>query len=412
MGRHESIAALDIGTTKVCCFIAETDETEGIRVVGIGHHASRGLKSGAIVDMEAAEQSVRAAVHAAEQMADTRIREVTVNISGGAPASDIVEIERPLNGSPIGEREVRALLDDGGLAALPQDRHLVHAVPVGFTVDGTNGIRDPRGLYGNRLGVRVHRVTSAVGAVRNIVTCVERCHLDVRDIVASPYAAGLACLVEDEMDLGVTVVDMGGGTSSIAVFYEGSLIYADSVPVGGAHITNDIARGLSTPLSYAERLKTLHGSCLPSPTDEQELVAAPRIGEDEESQVNTVPKSFLVGIIAPRVEETLELIRARIAASGLDHLAGRRIVLTGGASQLPGLRELAGQILEKQVRLGRPTRLTGLAEATCGPAFATCSGLLAFAVDDRGEARPASYGPQEPAPGMFHRLGDWLRENF
>jgi cell division protein FtsA len=412
LARNGPIAALDIGTTKTCCFIAEANAVGAIRVSGIGHYASRGIKSGAIVDMEAAEQSVLSAVHAAEQMAGTTIRDVAVNVASGKPASQTLELDTDLGGAAIGEREVRRLLDDDRIAGTPPDRHLIHAVPLGFAIDGSNGIRDPQGLHGQTLGVRVHTVTAAAGAVRNLATCVERCHLDIGDFVINAYAAGLSCLVEDELDLGVTVIDMGGGVTSIAVFYEGALVWSDSVPIGGRHITGDIARGLSTPVAHAERLKTLHGSCLPSPTDEQEMISAPRVGETDESQVNSLPKSFLVSIIGPRVEETFELVRERLDSTRLAGLGGRRVVLTGGASQLPGVRELAGQILDKQARMGRPTQLSGLAEATCGPAFATCAGLLAFAVDDRGEARPRPVRDSEPTDGMINRLGGWFRENF
>ena len=227
--------------------------------------------------------------------------------------------------------------------------------------------------------------------------------------MVSPYAAGLACLVNDEMDLGVTVIDMGGGTTTIGVFFDGNLIFADTVPVGGMHVTNDIARGLSTPVAHAERLKALFGSAISSTLDEREMIAVPQIGEEDENQVNHVPKSLLVRIIAPRVEETLEMVRDRLEASGFDKIAGRRVVLTGGACQLHGMRELAGHILDKQVRIGRPARIRGLAESTHGPAFSTAAGLLLFAMSERAESqRPVRL----PRDGMFNRVSQWVRENF
>ena len=203
---------------------------------------------------------------------------------------------------------------------------------------------------------------------------------------------------------------MGGGTTSFAVFFDGALAFTDSIPVGGLHVTNDIARGLSTPINHAERLKTLYGNALPSQTDERDSIDAPQIGEEDEGTVNRVPKSFIVSIIAPRLEETFELVRAKLDASGMDKVAGRRVVLTGGASQLTGVRELAGQLLDKQVRLGKPIGVSGLAEATGGPAFATGAGLLFYAADNRGEVRPVRR--TKTTSGPFGRIGGWIREHF
>lgn len=406
------ITALDIGTTKVCCFIAEASDTGGIRVAGIGHHASRGVKAGVIVDMDAIEQSVLAAVHSAEQMAGETIRSVYVNISAGAPQSSVTYLEQPLRGGAIDDFDVQRLLQSCIAPQLPAGRSLIHAIPVDYVVDGINGIRDTRGLHGSVLGVKMHHVTAGEGAMRNIRHCISRCLLDATELVASGYAAGLGCLVEDEIDLGATLIDMGGGTTSIAIFYDGALIHLNSVPIGGQHVTSDIARGLSTPMETAERLKTLHGNCLASQTDDSEMVSAPQVGLDERDRSLQVPKSFLVNIIAPRIEETFELVRARLEASGLDKLAGRRLVLTGGACQLPGVPEIARQILNKRIRVGRPRGVTGLADATTGPAFSACAGLLSFAVDDRGDSRGVTTLRAGTGNGLFGRLGGWLRENF
>jgi cell division protein FtsA len=412
LARKGIIAALDVGTTKICCFVAEIDDELGARIIGIGHHASQGLKAGAIIDMEQAEQSIIAAVNAAEQMAGVTIHDVVVSISGGGPTSHTVETETAIGSGAIGDSEIRKLLNENKLRDHPPQRALIHSIPVGYRIDGSNGIRDPRNMHGQTLGVHVHMITTLAGAVQNLNTCIQRCHLNVSAHVVSPYASGLSCLVEDEMDLGVTLIEMGGGTTSFAVFFNGAMVHADSAPVGGVHVTHDIARGLSTPLNHAERLKTLHGGALPSPTDEREIVDAPQIGEDEEGVNNRVPKSFLVSIIAPRLEETLEIVRAKLEHSGMDRVAGRRVVLTGGASQLPGVRELTSQILDKQVRMGRPIRTTGLAEATEGPAFATGAGLLSYAMDNRGEIRLTPASRAASRNGRFGRLGGWFRDNF
>ncbi|MBX6320555.1 MAG: cell division protein FtsA [Rhodospirillaceae bacterium] len=414
--RNGLIAALDIGTTKVCCFVARVDSEGRPHVAGIGHQLSRGVRNGTIVDMDAAERAILATVHAAEQMAGETISDVVINVSGGYPASQTIGVEVSINGHEVDDSDLRRVLEQGQAINGNGERQLIHSIPVSYTIDGSRGIRDPRGMYGEKLGVDMHVVTAAAGSIRNVTTCVGRCHLDVRALVVSPYAAGLAALVEDEMELGVTVVDMGGGTTTLAVFFDGNVVFTDSIPIGGSHVTSDIARGLSTPLTHAERMKTLYGHCMPTPADERETISVPQVGEEDAGQATTVPRSILVGIIQPRLEETFELVRSRLEASGFDKVAGRRVVLTGGASQLAGVRELAGLVLDKQVRIGRPIRVAGLAEATGGPAFATCAGLLTYAVQ-REVDMPAplvnGHRIRKEAPsGLIGRLGGWLRANF
>ena len=406
------IAALDIGSSKICCFIAHANEEGGIRILGIGHHASDGVKCGAIVDMEAAQASILTAVTAAEEHSGERIRDVIVSITGGNPTSHTYGLDVPISGHEVGEADIRRVHGQHLAVENRDDRKLIHRIPVDYSIDGNRGIRDPRGMFGEKLGVSMHVVTAGAGGLRNLTTCVAKCHLDIADMVVSPYASALACLVEDEMDLGATVIDMGGGTTTISVFYDGHVVHTDYIPVGGAHVTNDIARGLSTPLFHAERMKTLYGSCIPSPSYEREVIDVPLIGEENRHQPNHVPRSMLVGIIRPRMEETFELVRSRLEASGVDNLAGRRLVLTGGASHLTGARELAALVLEKQVRMGRPLRLSGLAEATSGPAFSTCAGLLRFGTRAHGDVREATRLGAEIYGNPLGRLGSWLRENF
>lgn len=381
-------------------------------MLGVGHHASTGVRNGLIVNMEAAQASILTAVTAAEEHAGERIRDVVVNVSGGSPESHIYELEVPIAGHEIGDADLRRVHSQQLDIEQREDRRLIHRIPVGYTIDGNNGVRDPRGMYGQTLGSRMHIITAAAGALRNMTTCVAKCHLDISDIVASSYAAGLACLVEDEMDLGVTLVDMGAGATTIAVFYDGNIVYSDAIPVGGAHVTNDIARGLSTPLFHAERMKTLYGSCIPSASYEREVIDVPLIGEEHQHNPNHVPRSMLVGIIRPRMEETFELVRGRLEEAGVDRISGRRLVLTGGGSLLTGAKELAALVLEKQVRMGRPLRLSGLAEATSGPAFSTCAGLLRFASNYRNEAHDNVRLGADALSGRLGRLGSWLRENF
>jgi len=412
--RHGLIVALDVGSTKVCCFIARAEDDGGLRVLGIGHQLSRGMKGGSVVDMEDAETAIRAAVDAAEQMAEERIRAVILTAAGGQPSSTNLSIELALNGHEIGDADIRRMLEHARYHAPNHGLELVHSIAVGFTVDGNDGIRDPRGMWGDNLAVTLHQVAAAPGPLRNLATVVHRCHLDIENRVASAYAAALACLVEDEKELGVTSIDMGGGTTSIAVFQGGHLVFTDSVPIGGIHVTNDIARGLSTPLSSAERIKTLYGSVLISASDDREVLKVPLVGEDEDGATNQVPRSMLVQIVQPRLEETFEMVRSRLEAAGFDKVGGRRVVLTGGAAQLQGVRDLAALVLDKQVRHGRPFGFQGLPEATSGPAFAACAGLLRYGLTHHAAESQARAARRAEAAGDSNlaRVGAWLRKNF
>ena len=407
------IAALDVGSSKICCLIAQAQNDGALRISGVGHHASLGIKSGAIVDMAAAQNSILTAVSAAEEMAGERIREVILSVAGSNLSSQNYSATCFVSGKEISENEIRRLLGRAGEIEQPLDRELLHCLPVGYSVDGTKGVRDPRGMFAEELTANMHLVTAKAAGLRNLASCIERCHLDIECAVAAPYASGLACLVEDEIDLGATIIDMGGGTTSIAVFYDGALIFTDSIALGGQHVTNDIARGLSTPITQAERMKTLYGSAVISSSDELEVLDVPLIGEHNPARPNHVPRSLLNGVIRPRLEETFEIIRARLDTAGLTKTAGRRLVLTGGASLLAGAAELAGLVMEKRVRIGRPLRVRGLADATSGPGFSSAAGLLRFAVDRYLDNTADPVGSiSAHSDARFGRLGQWIKENF
>lgn len=407
------VAALDIGSTKMCCLIARVHGSEGLEVVGIGHQVSKGVRAGAIVNVKAAEASIRATVEAAEQMAGDNIRQVCVNLSGGDYRSRLIAYEAALSGHEIGDGDIRRILDMTARECnIPADHEVIHTIPVGYSVNGHTGVKDPRGMFADRLGVNLHLVGASSGAVRNLKACVERCHLGVESVVVGPYASALSVIDGDSRNLGVCVIDMGGGTTTIAMFFDGELVHVEGLPIGGSSVTNDIARGLATPIVHAERMKTLFGSAIASPSDDHEIIKAPLIGEEDSVEINQVPRSMLVGIIRPRIEETFELIRDRLAAAGFDKMVGGIVVLTGGASQLPGVREVAGEILEKQIRIGWPRALPGLAEMVSGPAFATSVGLLMSAASHSEDVTGATYRPGEEPDGRWDRLKRWLKENF
>lgn len=409
--RDGLVAALDIGSSKICCLIADVSRDGPPRVVGIGHQVSDGVRNGVITDLDAATHAITGAVHAAEEMAGETIDRVIVSLTGCQPRSRTLTASIPLGGDQIGEADIRRVLDAGRNGRIAETEIVLHAIPRGYGIDGQFGINDPRDMFGSELSVEMHLVSAPASHIRTLQTCVRRAHLMIETPVATGYAAGLATLVADELELGVTLVDMGAGRTSVGVFFDGALIYTDSVPVGGAHVTNDIAHGLSTPIGHAERMKTLYGAAMPSPSDAQEVIDVPLVGEDGRRDGQQVPRAVLNTIIQPRMEETFEMVRERLEASGLAHNAGRRVVLTGGASQLQGVRDLAAHVLDKQVRIGRPIGFAGLAETSGGPAFATAAGLVAYA--GRLQDEPSMQTVTKPRKaGLLGRLGLWMKESF
>jgi cell division protein FtsA len=407
-----SFGVLDIGSTKIVCVIARIESDGTPRALGFGWQKARGIKAGSVVDMEEAERSIRAAVAGAEQMADTRLEGVIVNLSCGQPSSRIHNIEWHIGGRAVTEADLRSILQEGIRRTHAEGREVVHCFPAGFLVDETGGVEDPRSMVCERLQARLHVVDAASHALFNLGQTLHRCELEAQEMIASPFAAGLATLVDDERELGAVCVDMGGGTTSLACFAEGRLLHSAQIPVGGWQVTNDLARVLSTPISHAERLKTMHGSVLESDEDRGELLPVPMVGE-EEDQIARIPREMIVKIMRPRLEESFEMLRDRLDASGLPQELRRRVVLTGGASQVIGVRELAARVLGSPVtvRLGRPRIVRGLPETAAGPAFASCIGLLAWAA---GEGRPLldiTPGPAAPQ-GMLGRVLGWLRERL
>lgn len=423
--RSATLSVLDIGTSKIVCLVAELrpvapgdvlpGRTHLARVIGIGHQRSLGIKGGAVVDLEAAETAIRQAIHSAERMAKVEIQSVIVNLTGGRLASHHFEAKVPVRGGMVCASDVHRVLEVASGHTLRPGRAVLHALPTGFSIDHQSKIVEPAGMIGERLGVDLHVVTAEAAAARNLMLAVERSHLSVEAVVSTPYASGLSALTDDEAEMGVVVIDMGGGTTTCGVFSGGHLVHTDAVAVGGHHVTMDIARGLTTTVTAAERLKTLYGSTISTPSDERDTVAVPSVGDDDHESVHHVPKAQLVRIIRPRVEEIVELTRDRLRNAGFGAQAGRRIVLTGGASQLVGLTDVAGRILQGQVRIGRPLGIAGLPEAAKGPAFAAAVGLLVYpqvAHAEHFEPRSAGFFAGTGTDGYLSRMGRWFRESF
>ncbi len=422
--RSAVVAALDVGSSKVACLIARlrpqapqqvlTRRSHSIEVIGFGHTVARGMKAGGVVNLAQAEEAIRQAVDAAERMAGVEIESVVLAISAGRLASELFAADIDMGGAAVTDGDIARVLSAGSRHSLRDGRVVLHSLPVGYSIDGVDGVRDPRGMLGARFGVDMHVATTDVAAARNLMLAVERCHLSVEAMVASPYVAGLAVLADDEADLGAVVVNMGAGTTTMAVFAAGRLVHLEGFALGGRHVTMDLARGLNTGVAEAERIKTLYGTVIGGGSDERETITVPPINEDEGEAAQVVSRAMLVTIIKPRVEEILEMVRDRIAASAVAADQRGNVILTGGASQLTGLPDLASRILNRPVRIGRPLGIAGAPDTIKSAAFATAAGLLVYPQ----AAHLEYFEPRRRRQlmtgtgGYFARVGQWLRESF
>jgi cell division protein FtsA len=422
--RSAVVCALDIGTSKIVCLIGRLkprtapemlrQRSHAIEVLGIGHTRARGIKAGTVVDMAEAEEAVRQAVHAAERMAGVHIEAVLLSISAGRMTSELYAATVDLSGVTVTDHDIERVLAAGSHHSVRPGRTVLHSLPIAYVLDGTGRIRDPRGMIGKRLGVDMHVVTADAPVARNLMLTVERCHLAVEAVVATPYASALAVLADDEAELGAAVIDMGAGTTTMAVFSRGRFVNADGFALGGNHVTMDLARGLAASIADAERIKTLHGCAISGASDDRDVITIASVGADEREPPHLASRSALVRIIHPRIEEILEMAFERLGRSQFAADPRGRVVLTGGASQLAGVPELAARFFGRQVRVGRPLGVAGLPEAAKGPAFAACAGLLVYpqaAHLEHFEPRRTRH-LMTGTDGYFARVGRWLRESF
>jgi cell division protein FtsA len=422
--RAAVVAALDIGTSKIVCMIAKLEpqapqdvlrrRSHGVRVLGFAHTAACGMKGGTVIDLVEAEQMVRTAIDIAENSAKLQLESVVVSLSGGRLGSERFIADIDLTGGAVADGDIARVLAAASRHSVRDGRAVLHSLPIGYALDAATGIREPRGMLGHKFGVDMHMVTADVATVRNLMLTVERSHLDVEAMVASPYVAGLSVLADDEADLGAAIIDLGAGTTTMAVYSSGRFVHADGFALGGHHVTMDLARGLNSRISDAERIKAIYGSVLMGGSDERDMITVPPVGDDEREPPQFVSRAALTRIIKPRVEEILEMVRDRLKASPFAAEPRGRVILTGGASQLAGIADLAARILKRPVRIGRPLGLAGLPEAAKGPAFAVAAGLLVYpqaAHLEHFEPRRTRH-LMTGTGGYMARVGRWLRESF
>ena len=404
--KEELLVGLDIGTTKICAVVAERTEN-GVDVVGIGTHPSRGLRKGVVVDIDATVDSIKHAVEEAELMADCEITSVYAGVAGGHiegfNSHGIVAVKD----REVSENDVRRVIDAAKAVAIPMDREVIHVIPQEFIIDDQDGIREPLGMSGVRLEAKIHIVTAAVTSAQNIVKCANKAGLNVHDIVLEPLASAEAVLARDERDLGVCLIDIGGGTTDVAVFADGSIKHTSVLGLGGYHITNDIAVGLRTPFDEAERIKKRFGVASARYLASDDVITVPSVGGRKPREVS---RKILCEIVEPRVDEVLSLARQELVKVGLEDRIPSGVVLTGGCSALAGMADLAEEIFESPVRSGTPIHVGGLQDVVRDPMYATGVGLVLYGFSrSRGRA-PSRFRIRDDS--IFRRVKQRMRDWF
>ncbi|MET0269009.1 MAG: cell division protein FtsA [Sphingomonas sp.] len=413
MAQHRQenlITAIDIGSSKVCALIADAPKDGGeLTVLGTGQRESKGVRRGYIADMEATERAIREAVEQAERIAGTNIDDVWVSFSAGGLVSSIASVEVDLGGHRVEQTDIDELLAAGKKSIDPEGRMVLHAQPTLYTLDGLQGVKTPLGLHADRLGVDIHVVAAEPSPVRNLDLCVRSAHLAVKSIVAAPIATGMACLSEEERELGVALVEMGAGVTNVSLFAGGLLVGLASLPLGAADITDDIASAFGTRRAQAERMKCFHGSATPSPRDNHDMIdLAPLSGQEEGVDGPRITRAQLIAVIRQRMEHLMGEVAGALKELGFTGPIGRQVVLTGGGAELKGLADYAQGVLGRSVRIGKPRPIAGLPDAHAGPAFATLAGLVQFAASNPIDLRASNLNytdvTRPVSAGMVSRL--------
>lgn len=401
------IVALDIGTNKIAALVGEITSDNQIEVVGFGVHPSRGLKRGVVVNIEATVQSIQRAVEEAELMAGCDIHSAYTGIAGSHISSLNSHGIVAIRDREVNQSDVDRVIDAAKAVAIPADQRILHILPQEFIVDAQEGVREPVGMSGVRLEAKVHIVSGAVSAAQNITKCIRRCGLDVSDIILEPLASSYAVLSDDEKELGVCMVDIGGGTTDIAIFLDGSIRHTAVIPIAGDHVTNDIAVALRTPTQYAEQIKRQYASVSPNVMQSDDMIPVPSIAKRPAQQI---PLRSLSQVVHARYEELFSLVLSELRRSGFYDLIAGGIVLTGGASKVTGCAELAESIFYMPVRIGLPQHVSGLIDVREDPTFATGVGLLLYGLKQQDSPYP--FVLNKGMPKLWSRMKSWFQGNF
>lgn len=409
---RSTIATLDIGSSKVCCVIAHVMRDKRLKIVGYGYNASQGIKNGTITDINQATLSVCNTVEDAEQMANERIDGVILNVSGDKTSSKIRSASINLRkNKPVSEIDINKVLEKGLYKINVENNELIHCQPMNYKIDNGEDIKDPLNIYGEELSMSILLGMYPSILYKNLSMVVEESHLEIDNKVLSAYASGMACLVDDEKEYGATVVDIGGGVTSIATFKNGFPVAFSSIPVGGINITKDIVQGLTTSFAHAEDLKNRHGCAFLVSRDEYESLDVYPLGEEDDNSIRQIHRADLIRIIAPRVEEIFEMVGKKLVLHGLANQKNHRVVLTGGTSQLPGINEVASVVLNKQIRSGGPRNIANIPDALNSPIFSTALGLLSFATSNNEHKPKKIINRPSNESGKISKIFNWLKQN-
>ena len=403
------IAGLDIGTTKICCIIGEARDEKEVDIIGIGTHPSRGLRKGVVVNIESTVESIKGAVEEAELMAGCEIDSVYVGIAGGHIKGFNSHGVIAVKNKEVSQFDIDRVLEAAQAVAIPPDREVIHIIPQEYILDEQEGIREPLGMSGVRLEAKVHIVTGAVTSAQNIVRSVNKAGLEVKDIVLEPLASSDAVLDRDEKELGVAMVDIGGGTSDLAIFFEESIKHTSVLAIGGNHITNDIAIGLRTPQAEAEKIKKTYGCAMTALVKKDDTIEVPSTG-GRESRI--LSRQILSEIIEPRVEEMFHLIKREVEISGFSDLIASGVVLTGGAASMEGITDLAEKIFKLPVRRGFPKGIGGLVDVVSSPMYATSVGLILFGLKNHQHGKKPKLIDRNLFDKIFDRMKGWVEDFF
>jgi cell division protein FtsA len=401
------IVGLDIGTSKVVAIVGEVSNGR-VEIVGLGSHPSRGLKKGVVVNIESTVQSIQRAIEEAELMAGCQINSVYAGIAGSHIKSINSHGIVAIKDREVSEYDLDRVIDAARAVAIPADQRVLHILPQEFVVDDQEGIREPIGMSGVRLEAKVHLVTGAVGAAQNIIKCVRRCGLDVDDIILEQLASSYSVLTDDEKELGVCLVDIGGGTTDIAVFTDGAIRHTAVIPIAGDQVTNDIAVALRTPTQYAEEIKVKYACALRQLANPEESIEVPSVGDRPPRKLS---RQTLAEVVEPRYDELLSLVQAELRKSGFEDLVAAGIVLTGGSSKMEGVVDLAEEIFHMPVRLGAPQYVSGLSDVVNNPIYATGVGLLLFG-EQHQHSGTRYFSSEGGVKGIWDRMKTWFQGNF
>ena len=411
--KNSIIAALDIGSSKVCCLIGKLDNQNNLSIIGAGFYESKGLVSGIITDMKALETAIRNCVASAEKMAAVRVKKITIGFSSVNIEIENLNIEIDLKGSIVSQGDLDRAYNFLSEKHITGSRSILHIIPVQYSIDGNKGVKSPLGMFGDKLGVEISIISADQNILKNFQNVVKQCDLEIDNLIYTPYAIGLSLLSEEEKELGVALVDIGSTLSSLSIFYNGTILFTKIIPLGGNMITNDISRIFSLSIVDSERIKIINGQLIEELENSLSIIEVDALGNDNDSV--EIMRKDLIAVIKPRVSEIINTLKEHILESGYNHLIANRVVITGGASQMDGVIEITSKIIEKRARLGKSSVIKGIPDNMRSSSFSAINGLLTYSIINNNDISVKNNIKSNNSEGLYSYLikfKNWILENF